>query len=76
MSIKNKKGEFYMASMLTKKEAELISDLMVIEENAYKKSVLYSRLLTDADICEKLKTVSENHKVRLLELFKSLGGKV
>ena len=63
-----------MANMLTKKEAEMVADLMICEENAYKKCKLYSRILTDADICEKLRTIAENHRQRFIALYKSLGG--
>lgn len=65
-----------MANMLTKKEAEMVSDLMLVEENVYKKCTLYSKILTDTDVCEKLKTIAENHRQRFFELYKSLGGKL
>ena len=61
-----------MANMLTTKELSLISDLLVMEETAFKKAKLYSRTLTDPEISKKLKEIADGHKKRFDALFSLL----
>ncbi len=61
-------------NMLTKKEAELTAEIMIIEENLCKKSALYSRVLTDTKLADKLSEISTLSRVRFIKLFESLGG--
>ena len=63
-------------NMLTKLEAEKTAEIMTIEENLCKKSALYSRVLTDNDLADKLNEISRRARERFLLLYKSLGGKV
>ncbi len=63
-------------NMLTKLEAEKTAEIMTIEENLCKKSALYSRVLTDTILADKLAEISSRARERFLVLYKSLGGKV
>ena len=59
-------------NMLTTKEATLISDLLTMEESACKKARLYSRILTNQKLAEKMGSIADNHERRfnaLLELL-------
>ena len=58
-----------MANMLTTKEATLISDLLIYEEQAFKKAKLYSKTLTEKQTAEHLLKISENHKRRFNALL-------
>lgn len=62
-------------NMLTKLEAEKTAEIMTIEENLCKKSALYSRVLTDTDLADKLKEVSSRARERFMVLYESLGGR-
>ncbi len=56
-------------NMLTTKEVGLVSDLMTIEENACKKARLYSRILTDQALAEKMGRIADNHERRFNNLY-------
>lgn len=59
-------------NMLTTKETTLLSDLLIYEEMACKKARLYSRILTDRELQDKLTKIADNHQRRfnaLLELL-------
>ena len=58
-----------MANVLTEKEATLISDLLTMEETAFKKARLYSRTITDPDIADAFTRLAEGHKQRFNALF-------
>lgn len=57
-----------MANILTKKEFDIIQDLLMIEEVACKKARLYSKILTNKKLAENLKKLADNH----LERFNAL----
>ena len=59
-------------SMLTTKELTLIGDLLTIEENTCKKARLYSRILTDVKLAEKMNEIANNHEKRFNSLFQLL----
>ena len=56
-------------NMLTTKEATLVSDLLTYEETACKKARLYSRILTDKDLAEKMDKIADNHQSRFNALY-------
>ncbi|MBQ9734502.1 MAG: spore coat protein [Clostridia bacterium] len=59
-------------SMLTTKEATIISDLLTMEESACKKARLYSRIMTDPELAKSMQKIADNHEKRfnaLLELL-------
>ena len=59
-------------NILTTKELTLLGDLLTMEENACKKARLYSRILTDHQLADKLNEIANNHEKRfnsLLELI-------
>jgi hypothetical protein len=59
-------------NMITTKEATLIGDLLTMEESACKKARLYSRILTNKKLAEKMNDIADNHERRfnaLLELL-------
>ncbi len=59
-------------NMITTKEATLIGDLLTMEESACKKARLYSRILTNRQLAEKMNCIADNHERRfnaLLELL-------
>ena len=58
-----------MANMLTEKEATLISDLLTMEETAFKKVRIYSRTITDPDVANAFRAVAEGHRQRFNALF-------
>lgn len=61
-----------MSNMLTKKEATILSDLLVYEEIACKKARMYSRTLTNVKLSEELTKIADEHESRfcaLLELI-------
>ena len=58
-----------MANLLTTKEATLISDLLIYEEQAFKKAKLYSKVLMDKQTAEHLSKIAENHKKRFNALY-------
>lgn len=62
-----------MANMLTTKEAVLISDLLIYEEQACKKARLYARTLTNFQVAEKFNLIADNHEKRFNALFDMLG---
>ena len=62
-----------MQPKLTQKEVDLISDVLTLEENLCKKAKMYSKTLTDIQISEQMRSVSENSAKRyaiLLGLLK------
>ena len=61
-----------MANLLTTKEATLISDLLIYEEQAFKKAKLYSKILMEKQTAEHLSKIAENHKKRFDSLFNLL----
>ena len=61
-----------MANMLTTKECTLISDLLSLEENACKKARLYSRVLTDKELSEKLYKIADGQEKRFKALISML----
>lgn len=61
-----------MSNMLTTKEIMLVSDLLTYEENICKKAKLYSRILTDKILAEKVDKIAEIHRQNFQELFKLL----
>lgn len=61
-----------MNNMLTTKEATLISDLLVMEETAFKKAKLYSRTITDPELASKFKEIASMHEKRFNALFELL----
>lgn len=56
-------------NMLTEKEATLISDLLLYEEQACKKAGLYAKIFSDVNLFETLKKISEEHEDRFNGLF-------
>ena len=59
-------------NMITTKEATLIGDLLTMEESACKKARIYSRILTNKKLAEKMNDIADNHERRfnaLLELL-------
>ena len=61
-----------MANMLTTKECTLIGDLLTLEENACKKARLYSRIMTDPALAEKMGKIADNHEKRFNALLEML----
>lgn len=61
-----------MASMLTTKEATLLSDLLIYEESACKKARLYSRILTNKKLADEVKAIADEHEKRFDALFNLL----
>ncbi len=61
-----------MSSMLTTKEATLLSDLLIYEESACKKARLYSRILTNKKLADEVKTIADEHEKRFDALFNLL----
>lgn len=61
-----------MASMLTTKEATILSDLLIYEESACKKARLYSRILTNKKLADDVKTIADEHEKRFDALFNLL----
>ena len=59
-------------NMLTTKETTLLADLLTYEEMACKKARLYSRILTDRELQEKLTKIADNHQRRFNALFELL----
>lgn len=55
--------------MLTTKEATLLADLLTYEETACKKARLYSRILTDKSLAEKMNKIADNHQKRFNSLY-------
>ena len=58
--------------MLTTKECALIADLLTLEENACKKTRLYSRTMTDPAVAEKMKEIADGHERRFRALYDML----
>ena len=56
-------------NMLTTKEATLISDLLTYEETACKKARLYSRILTDSVLANRMSKIADNHERRFNALY-------
>jgi hypothetical protein len=61
-----------MANMLTTKEATFVSDLLIYEEQAYKKAKLYSKILMEKQTAEHLTKIANNHQRRFNELLNLL----
>ena len=61
-----------MANMLTTKEATLISDLLIYEEQACKKARLYAKILTEQQTAEHLSKIADNHEKRFNALLNLL----
>lgn len=61
-----------MASMLTTKEATILSDLLIYEESACKKARLYSRILTNKKLADDVKIIADEHEKRFDALFNLL----
>lgn len=59
-------------NMLTTKEATLLADLLTYEETACKKARLYSRILTDKSLAEKMNKIADNHQKRFNSLYELL----
>ncbi len=59
-------------NMLTEKEATLISDLLLYEEQACKKAGLYARIFSDVNLVEELKKIRKEHESRFCGLFELL----
>ncbi|MBO7187258.1 MAG: spore coat protein [Clostridia bacterium] len=57
---------------LTAKEVTLIADLLTYEENAVKKTRLYSKQMTDPVLQEEFNKLSENHQKRFNALLNLL----
>lgn len=62
-----------MGDMLTKKEAEIIGELLTYEEIACKKARLYARTLTDVELAQSFEKIANNHQKRFFALFDELG---
>lgn len=58
-----------MANMLTTKEATLLSDLLIYEESACKKTRLYARTLTNKKLSDEITLVADEHEKRFNALF-------
>lgn len=61
-----------MKKELTVNEIGAISDLLALEESVCKKARIYSETLTDPEISQALRKVSENHGKRFCDLFSVL----
>ena len=72
LKLKDKKEKNMSKNMLTTKEATLISDLLTMEESACKKARLYSRILTDKSLAEKMNKIADNHQKRFNSLYELL----
>jgi len=48
---------------------DLIADIMDIESLAHKKAFAYSNVLTDMELSEKMKNLSERHSARFKKLY-------
>jgi hypothetical protein len=57
---------------LTAKEVTLIADLLTYEESAYKKTKLYSKQMSDPQLAEEFKKLSESHQKRFNTLLNLL----
>lgn len=54
---------------LTTKNLEILSELMLVEELAYKKCNAYSKTLKDSALTECCDTIAQNHKARFTALY-------
>ncbi len=61
-----------MPNMLTSKECAIIEEILALEENACKKARLYSRVLTDKELSEKLYKIADGHEKRFKALISML----
>ncbi len=59
-------------NMLTTKELPLLEDLLNYEENLTKKYMLYSRILTNTALVERMVKLGNNHREKFIELFNLL----
>ena len=60
-------------NMLTTRETEIISALLLAEEIACKKAGAYSRTLFDGELTEKIKELESSHRQRFIKLKNMLG---
>lgn len=61
-----------MDNMLTSKETILLKDLLTYEETACKKARLYSRILTNKELADKMIRIADNHQRRFNKLYELL----
>jgi len=54
---------------LTAKNLEILSELMLVEELAYKKCSIYAKSLKDPLLQNECTTIAENHRSRFTALF-------
>lgn len=54
---------------INSKNLEILSELMMLEELAYKKNAQYSKSFKDAQLQETCKTLAANHKARYTALY-------
>lgn len=57
-----------MPKKLSSKNLEVLSELMMLEELAYKKTSQYEKQFKDQDLKDQCKTLAENHKNRYTAL--------
>ena len=60
-------------NMLTTRETEIISTLLLSEEIACKKIGAYSRSLFDGELSDKLKDLERSHRQKFIRLKNMLG---
>jgi len=61
-----------MATNLTSKEVDFLSDLLTYEESACKKAMMYSKTITDPAISESFSNLASNHQKRFEMLLQQL----
>ncbi|HEY8389849.1 MAG TPA: hypothetical protein VIL26_02680 [Clostridia bacterium] len=57
-----------MPKKLTSKDLEILSEMMLLEELAYKKSSLYEKQFKEQELKDQCKVLAENHKSRYTAL--------
>ncbi len=56
-------------AQITAKNLEILSELMLIEELAYKKCETYASMFSDKELGNTCKTLAKNHRARFTSLF-------
>ncbi len=59
-------------NMLTTKELPLLTDLLNYEENLTKKYMLYSRILTNPALTERMANLGNRHREKFTKLYQLL----
>jgi len=54
---------------ITAKNLEVLSELMIVEELAYKKCAMYANSLKDPELQSTCRTIAENHRNRFQNML-------